>query len=131
MKLMLNMVSIYKPHMEFCVIKRAVFSGLFLAFAFLLAGCGGGSGGGGASASNNNLHSGLVQKGPFVSGGIVTVQELDDHLIPIGGQYVSKISTDIGSYVVKHAILSRYVSVSASGYFFDEVKNDISSDPIT
>jgi hypothetical protein len=75
--------------------------------------------------------SGAVQKGPFVRGSSVTVQELDATLTPTGRSFQVTTSDDEGDFTIPVNVSSRYVEVIASGYYFDELTNHLSSSPLT
>src|SRR5689334_8367500 len=44
--------------------------------------------------------SGVAQKGPFVRGTRVTVQELDDRLMPVGHTFEVETNDDLGAFAV-------------------------------
>lgn len=75
--------------------------------------------------------SGVVQKGPFIRGTSVTVQSLDANLAPTGQTFDVVTSDDQGSFDVPVNVTSQYVEVISSGYYFDELTNDLSVAPLT
>jgi hypothetical protein len=75
--------------------------------------------------------SGAVQKGPFVRGSSVTVQELDPTLTPTGRTFQVATNDDEGDFAIPVNVSSRYVEVVASGFYFDELTNALSSAPLT
>jgi hypothetical protein len=75
--------------------------------------------------------SGAVQKGPFVRGSSVTVQELDPTLTPTGRTFQVTTNDDEGDFSIPVNVSSRYVEVVASGFYFDELTNALSSAPLT
>jgi hypothetical protein len=75
--------------------------------------------------------SGAVQKGPFVRGSSVTVQELDPTLMPTGRTFQVTTNDDEGDFTIPVNVSSRYVEVVASGFYFDELTNALSSAPLT
>lgn len=75
--------------------------------------------------------SGFVQKGPFVSGSQITIQELDNTLTPTGDVYQTTINDDFGSFSLNSTINSHYIEVIANGYYFNEVSGTLSSGPLT
>ncbi|HKD54297.1 MAG TPA: kelch repeat-containing protein [Steroidobacteraceae bacterium] len=101
----------------------------------LLAACGGGgSGSSGSSSSSGTTYSatgGVAQKGPLIKGSAVTAQSLDANLSPTGQQYTYQVTSNLGTFAPTSAFTSEYVGVAATGYYFDEVENDISSGTIT
>jgi N-acetylneuraminic acid mutarotase len=110
--------------------------GLILG-SVLLASCGGGgngdgsNGGGGPSPTTYTVSSGVAQKGPFAKGSTVTVQELDSKLVPTGKQYSYQVASDLGTFAPSDTFTSRYVAVTATGNYFDEVANTTSTSPVT
>lgn len=70
---------------------------------------------------------GKIQKGPFISGTTVTVQELDNSFISTGRSFVSTTDNDFGGFIVEGNLKAPYIEVFASGFYYDEVKGDISS----
>lgn len=77
--------------------------------------------------------SGVTQKGPFVNGSSITVQELDGKtLAQTGKSFKGKISNDKGEFSVSSVSLaSQYAILEASGYFRNEVTGEKSSSTIT
>jgi hypothetical protein len=75
--------------------------------------------------------SGVVQKGPFVRGSTVTVQQLDATLAPTGQTFEVATKDDQGDFDVPVNLSSQYVEVIATGYYFDELTNQLSSGPLT
>ncbi|WP_455590786.1 fimbrillin family protein [Bacteroides sp.] len=75
--------------------------------------------------------SGCVQKGPFITGTSIRMQELDDNLNPTGKSFETQIEKDNGSFAVSGEISSRYVEIIANGYYYNEVVGELSSAPIT
>ena len=113
------------------IFKKTVLS-IFISTS--LVACGGG---GGDSASNNagatgttyKIESGAFQKGPFVAGTTVTIQELDTNLQPTGKTYTTQ-TDDTGRFDVT-GISSRFVEVFANGYYYDELNNAKSKGSVT
>jgi hypothetical protein len=101
-----------------------------LVLSSLLVACGGGSGGGSSGAAFS-ASTGVAQKGPLVKGSQVTAQSLDANLSPTGQQYTYQVTSNLGSFAPTSAFATEYVGVVATGYYFDEVANGISSGTIT
>lgn len=111
----------------------------FILMSVLLCACGGG--GTNSNSSNNSsasssptiysAKSGVAQKGPLIAGSTVTAQELDSNLSPTGKQYSYQINSDLGTFSPTSAFTSRYIGLSATGYYFDEVRNVVSNGPVT
>ncbi len=94
--------------------------------------------GGGDSSTNNTgttggiiykIESGAFQKGPFIAGTTVTIQELDDELKPIGVTYTT-VTDDSGRFSSTN-IKSRFVEVFANGFYFDELTGTKSVSAVT
>lgn len=97
-----------------------------LLFLLILASCGGGSG--------SNLPSGIqgvAQKGPFIKGSRVFIQELDANLVPTGIAYETTTTDDQGSFDLASDLSANLVEVSITGYYFNEVTGTLSAGPQT
>lgn len=110
--------------------------GIFVS-ASLLA-CGGGgddspsnntANTGGTTGTTYNIESGAFQKGPFIAGTTVTIQELGEDLKPTGITYTT-VTDDAGRFNASN-IKSRFVEVFADGFYFDELNNAKSKAPVT
>ncbi len=76
--------------------------------------------------------SGFVQKGPFNNGTDITIFELNDKLIQTGNSFNTQISNNSGLFELNSIELkSNYVEIKATGFYFNEVKNDNSIAPLT
>jgi hypothetical protein len=75
--------------------------------------------------------SGAVQKGPFVRGSAITVQQLDSTLAPTGQTFQVTTDDDVGDFTIPVNVSSQYVEIIATGYYFDELANQLSSAPLT
>ncbi len=77
--------------------------------------------------------SGVSQKGPFVNGSSVTVQELDgETLAQTGNSYEGKIKNDMGEFSVKVTKLaSQYALLKANGFYRNEVSGEKSKSQVT
>ena len=77
--------------------------------------------------------SGVSQKGPFVNGSSVTVQEVDGKtLAQTGKSFKGKISNDKGEFSISSVTLaSQYALLEANGYFQNEYTGKKSNGTIT
>ena len=77
--------------------------------------------------------AGVSQKGPFVTGSAVTVQELDGiTLKQTGKSFKGSIKSDKGDFAIKDINLkSQYAILEASGYYRDEISGKKSAAPVT
>ena len=65
---------------------------------------------------------GYVQKGPFINGSSVSIQELDDAMNQTGKSYSTTIINNEGNFEQKDIeLISNYVQLRADGYYFNEV----------
>ncbi len=71
--------------------------------------------------------AGFVQKGPFVQGSEITIQELDGTLVPIGTSYTTDTIDDFGAFEIARQMSSNFVEVTASGFYFNEVEGKLST----
>ena len=76
--------------------------------------------------------SGVVQKGPFISGTTILMNELNEELSQTGKIFTSAISNDLGFFEIKNIELnSSFVEFTASGFYFNEVEGAISNSQLT
>ena len=77
--------------------------------------------------------AGVSQKGPFVTGSSVTVQELDGiTLKQTGKSFKGTIKSDKGDFAIKDINLqSQYAILEASGYYRDEISGKKSTGTVT
>ncbi len=107
-----------------------------LFFSLLFLGCGGSSSNEG-SGGNETAHSGpysvdgYIQKGPFISGSTIIIQELDDSFNPTGVTYQTTTNDDFGSFIIGSSIQSNFVEIIATGYYFNEINGELSDSTIT
>ena len=94
---------------------------------------GGASGDTGITAVVDWEVAGVSQKGPFVTGSAVTVQELDGiTLKQTGKSFKGTIKSDKGDFAIKDINLeSQYAILEASGYYRDEISGKKSAAPVT
>ncbi len=94
---------------------------------------GGASGDSGIIAVTDWEVAGVSQKGPFVTGSAVTVQELDGiTLKQTGKSFKGTIKSDKGDFAIKDINLeSQYAILEASGYYRDEISGKKSSGQVT
>ncbi len=75
--------------------------------------------------------SGYTQKGPFVNGSSVDIQELDASLNPTGITYATQTTNDFGAFEIGTSLSSPYVEIRNTGFYFDEVIGDLSATNLT
>ena len=76
--------------------------------------------------------NGFAQKGPFIIGSSITLYELDSLLSPTGRVFNTQTTDDNGSFRFAISNLnSRFVTLEAEGYYFDETAAYLSSSPLT
>lgn len=76
--------------------------------------------------------SGYVQKGPFINGASILISELDKKLNATGRNFTTQISDNRGSFEFNNVQLkSQFVSLKADGFYFNEVRGQSSSAPLT
>lgn len=81
----------------------------------------------------NKTISGVSQKGPFVNGSSVTVQELDgESLVQTGNSFKGKIKNDQGEFSVNVKYLaSQFALLEANGFYNNEVTGAKSKSQVT
>ena len=76
--------------------------------------------------------SGKVQKGPFVTGTTITVNELNESLGQTGMSFTTSITSDDGSFSLSNIEMeSDLALLSGNGFYFNEVLGQLSSAQIT
>lgn len=76
--------------------------------------------------------SGFVQKGPFINGTTILMNELNSSLEQTGNIFTSSIENDTGLFELNNVELnSSFVEFSASGFYFNEVTGELSQSQLT
>ena len=76
--------------------------------------------------------SGKVQKGPFVTGTTITVNELNANLGQTGKAFTTSITSDDGSFSLSNIEMeSDLALLTGNGFYFNEVIGELSNAPIT
>jgi len=76
--------------------------------------------------------SGYVQKGPFINGTSITINELKSDLTQTGKNYSAQILDNKGTFEINNVSFeSPYVELKADGFYFNEVSNETSSAQLT
>jgi hypothetical protein len=107
---------------------------LIYTSAIILLTCGGSDGGAPTEPEGPtyivNLVSlgGAAQKGPFNNGTIINIAELNNSLSPTGKNFTSQITDNSGKFSVSNVQMEfSYAQINASGFYFDEVGNKVST----
>jgi len=108
---------------------------LIYTSSMILLTCGGSDGGSSPTEPQEptyivNLVSlgGAAQKGPFNNGTIINIAELNNSLTPTGKNFTSQIVDNSGTFSVSNVQMEfSYAQINASGFYFDEVGNKVSS----
>jgi len=95
-----------------------------------LTACDGG-GGGRPNPSPLTTVSGVVQKGPFLSGSTIGVQILDASMNPTGTSFNTTTTNNGGSFSAISVPRNSTIQVIGTGFYFDEINNRLSSSQIT
>ena len=75
---------------------------------------------------------GFIQKGPFSNGSSVTISELNSDLSQTGKNYSTQITNNVGYFQVPDIQLeSKYISLKADGFYYNEVAGKLSVSQIT
>jgi len=71
--------------------------------------------------------NGVAQKGPFGNGTNIMVAECDDRMSPTGRTFSTSISDNTGVFSLPNVqLFGKYVRLTADGFYFDEVANQLS-----
>ena len=130
-------------NMEAVMAKTKKYHAVYLVAAILFSACGDKSS---EDASNlesntenyseiieNKTIGGFSQKGPFVKGSSVTIQELRaEDLVQTGKSFEGKIKNDLGEFSIKiDQFASQYALFKVNGFYYNEVTGSKSESPIT
>src|SRR3989338_9171495 len=74
---------------------------------------------------------GSAQKGPFVLGADISLFELNDQLVQTGKTFSTKTTDHSGSFSISIENSNPLLEVVGNGFYFDEVKGELSSAPMT
>lgn len=75
--------------------------------------------------------SGKVEKGPYLIGSSVVAHELDENMNQTGKSFTTEITTNDGNFsFTEIEIVSKYLLLSASGYYFSEIYGESSPGPL-
>lgn len=111
---------------------RGFFPAVLISLAMGLAACGGGDSGLGANPAGTPFTiGGKIQKGPFLIGSSVTIQELGDDLEPTGASFNTTTDNDLGHFNTTVEIASSFAEVITDGFFYDEVSDNFAASQIT
>ncbi|MBU1368964.1 MAG: hypothetical protein KJ578_00120 [Bacteroidetes bacterium] len=76
--------------------------------------------------------SGFVQKGPFINGTSISINELNADLSQTGKMYNTQITDNKGSFEIGNIeLVSNYISLRADGFYFNEILGEQSTSQIT
>ncbi|MBR1713055.1 MAG: hypothetical protein IJ722_06600 [Alloprevotella sp.] len=77
--------------------------------------------------------SGHVEKGPFVQGSEVTLHELTADFSQTGKSFRTQTEGALGAFSLNTAmeLVSQYAELSVSGFYYHEVRGELSAAPIT
>ncbi|WGH74382.1 hypothetical protein P8625_09685 [Tenacibaculum tangerinum] len=77
------------------------------------------------------LNKSLIQKGPYIQGSTISLQELNDDLTLSGYVYNTETIDDFGSFDVNAEVQSDKIDISATGFYFNEVTGKLSEAQLT
>lgn len=112
---------------------KAVFACFSLLILILIAGCSKGK----EDPANPSVAAwinitGKAQKGPFITGTTITLNELNDNLGQTGRSFTTTILSDDGGFALNNIESSAsMVLLTANGYFFHEIYGELSFAPLT
>jgi hypothetical protein len=76
--------------------------------------------------------SGVVQKGPFINGTGIMINELDRHLSQTGKTFNTQTTDNQGSFeLLSVELVSDYISIRADGFYYNEILGKQSTAQIT
>lgn len=76
--------------------------------------------------------SGFVQKGPFINGTSITINELENDLSQTGKSFNTQITDNKGSFEINNIeLVSNFISLRADGFYYNEILGTQSGSQIT
>lgn len=78
-----------------------------------------------------NYIYGYVQKGPFITGSTILIQELNTALSPNGTSFNISTEDNFGSFYLESEISTDFIEVICTGYYFNEVTGNLSESYLT
>ena len=126
-------------------LRRSVATAAISLILLLLAACSNDKHAGGTSeetqiiAIEDRTVAGVSQKGPFLKGSSITVQELDGEALiesgkirQTGKSFKGKIASDTGTFLIKDISLkSQFALLETEGFYRNEVTGEVSKSQIT
>lgn len=126
-------------------LQRSVATAAISLLLLLLAACSNDKHAGGTSeetqiiAIEDRTVAGVSQKGPFLQGSSITVQELDGEALiesgklrQTGKSFKGKIASDTGTFLIKDISLkSQFALLETEGFYRNEVTGEVSKSQIT
>lgn len=71
--------------------------------------------------------SGFVQKGPFITGSTIEIQELNGNLSPNGNSFSVSTEDNFGSFSLESEISTDYIEIISTGFYFNEVSGEVTN----
>ena len=75
--------------------------------------------------------TGVSQKGPFVIGSSVTIQELNESFSPNGTSFQVSTSDNLGSFELQTEISTQFVEIICTGFYYNEVTGQNTNSNLT
>ncbi|MEM7298300.1 MAG: hypothetical protein AAF391_08550, partial [Bacteroidota bacterium] len=75
--------------------------------------------------------SGVSQKGPFVIGSSVTIQELNESFSPNGTSFQVSTTDNLGSFSLNTEVATEYVEIICTGFYYNEVAGEVTNTNLT
>ena len=84
------------------------------------------------SELKNYSFNGKAQKGPFVTGTNITLNELNSNLVQTGNSFTTSINSDDGSFNLSNIELnSNLALLTANGFYFSEIYGELSGSTLS
>jgi len=74
---------------------------------------------------------GFVQKGPFITGSTIDIQELNENLSPNGNSFNVTTEDNFGSFSLESEITTDFIEIISMGFYFNEVSGEITNTNLT
>lgn len=74
---------------------------------------------------------GVAQKGPFITGSSIQIQELNENFSPNGVSYNISTEDNFGSFNIESEIGTDFIEIISTGFFFNEVSGEVTNTNLT
>lgn len=71
--------------------------------------------------------NGVVQKGPFITGSSIQIQELNENLSPNGISYNVSTEDNFGLFTLESEVGTGFIEIISTGFYYNEVSGEVTN----